>query len=48
MNNTTTYRISFRGNNEKFLRKLFTVKKYIPEIRVNIFRIVNLGCKYAR
>lgn len=23
------------------------VKKYSPEIRVNIFRIVNLGCDYA-
>lgn len=47
MNKTTIYRISFRINNRKFPRKLFTVKKYRPEIRVNIFRIVNWGCGYA-
>lgn len=47
MNNTTTYRISFCRNNIKFLRKLLPGKKYTPEIRVNIFRIVNWGCDYA-
>lgn len=47
MNKTTIYRISFRGNNIKFPRKLFPFKKYRPEIRVNIFRIVNWGCGYA-
>lgn len=47
MNKTTTYRISFRGNNGKFPRKLLPGKKNRPEIRVNIFRIVNWGHGYA-
>ena len=47
MNKTTIYRISFRGNNGKFLRKLLPGKKFRPEIRVNIFRIVNWGRGYA-
>lgn len=47
MNKTTTYRISFRGNNIKFPWKLFPFKKYRPEIRVNNFRIVNWGYGYA-
>lgn len=47
MNKTIIYRISFRGNNIKFPCKLFPFKKYRPEIRVNIFRIVNWGREYA-